>query len=84
MPVIARFHGIIIRMYFLQSEHNPPHIHVLYSEYAAAVGIENGQMLEGCLPPKVLSLVQEWIDLNEKRLLLMWKTQSFKKLPPLR
>ena len=27
MPVLSRFYGIIIRMYFLQSEHNPPHIH---------------------------------------------------------
>lgn len=30
MPVISRFYGIIIRMYFLQSEHNPPHIHAIY------------------------------------------------------
>lgn len=71
-------------MYFLQSEHDPPRIHALYSEYAAAVGIENGQILEGRLPPKVLSLVREWIDLNEKQLLIIWKTQCFKKLPPLR
>lgn len=83
MPVIVRFYGITIRMYFLQSEHNPPHIHVLYSEYAAAVEIESRQILEGNLPPKVLSLVREWIDLNKEQLLLMWKTQSFKKLPPL-
>lgn len=26
MPVLARFYGIVIRMYFLGSEHNPPHI----------------------------------------------------------
>ena len=24
VPVLSRFYGIIIRMYFLQSEHNPP------------------------------------------------------------
>ena len=29
MPVLSRFYGIIIRMYFQQAEHNPPHIHVL-------------------------------------------------------
>ncbi len=27
MPVLSRFYGIIIRMYFQQAEHNPPHIH---------------------------------------------------------
>lgn len=31
MPVISRFYGIIIRMYFLQKEHNPPHIHAIYN-----------------------------------------------------
>lgn len=25
MPVIARFYGILIKMYFLAGEHNPPH-----------------------------------------------------------
>lgn len=25
MPVLSRFYGIIIRMYFFQKEHNPPH-----------------------------------------------------------
>ena len=30
MPVLSRFYGIIIRMYFQQAEHNPPHIHALY------------------------------------------------------
>jgi hypothetical protein len=26
MPVISRFHGITIKMYLRQKEHNPPHI----------------------------------------------------------
>lgn len=25
VPIIAVFYGIVIRMYFQQSEHNPPH-----------------------------------------------------------
>lgn len=32
MPVIAKFYGIIIKMYFQQSEHNPPHFHAVYGE----------------------------------------------------
>ncbi len=27
MPVIARFYGIIIRMYFIQNEHGVAHFH---------------------------------------------------------
>lgn len=27
MPILSNFYGISIKMYFQQSEHNPPHIH---------------------------------------------------------
>ncbi|WP_300707009.1 DUF4160 domain-containing protein [uncultured Brachyspira sp.] len=40
MPVIARFYGMIIKMYFQQAEHNPPHFHVIYGEYAGVFDIE--------------------------------------------
>ena len=51
MPVLSRFYGIIIRMYFQQAEHNPPHIHALYGEDMAAIDIQTGEVLEGHLPP---------------------------------
>ena len=31
MPVISRFYGIVIKMYLRQKEHNPPHIHAIYT-----------------------------------------------------
>ncbi|MBQ1343851.1 MAG: DUF4160 domain-containing protein [Firmicutes bacterium] len=83
MPVLSRFYGIIIRMYFQQAEHNPPHIHALYGEDMAAVAIQTGEILEGHLPPKALSMVGEWVDLNRTELLQMWETQEFRPLPPL-
>ena len=64
MPVLARFYGIVIRMYFQQAEHNPPHIHALYGDDVAAIEIQTGSVLEGHLPPKALAMVREWIDLN--------------------
>ena len=33
MPEIARFYGLIIKMFFAAREHNPPHFHALYGEY---------------------------------------------------
>ncbi|MBR0473390.1 MAG: DUF4160 domain-containing protein [Erysipelotrichaceae bacterium] len=33
MPVLSRFYGITIRMYFQQAEHNPPHIHAIYINF---------------------------------------------------
>ena len=83
MPVLSRFYGIIIRMYFLQSEHNPPHIHAIYNEDVAAIDFMTGEIIEGDLPPKALSLVREWLSLNKDELKEIWTTQKFKKLPPL-
>lgn len=83
MPVIARFYGMVIKMYFQQSEHNLPHIHVLYGEYMAAMEIQTFAMLEGDLPARALSLVREWMKLHQAALMRMWSTQEFEKLPPL-
>jgi hypothetical protein len=58
MPEISRFLGIVIYMYF--NAHNPPHFHVEYNEYKAAVLIDSLGIMQGKLPPKVFSLVVEW------------------------
>lgn len=83
MLVISRFYGIIIRMYFIQNEHNPPHIHAIYGEDVAAIDIQNGNVLDGYLPPKAMSKVLEWIEMNKDELMGIWETQEFKKLEPL-
>ena len=66
MPVLSRFYGIIIRMYFLQSEHNPPHIHAIYGEDVAAIDIQTCKVIEGALPKKAMELVVEWIRFTKK------------------
>ena len=83
MPILSRFYGIVIRMYFQQAEHNPPHVHALYGDDMAEIVIQTGEVWEGHLPPKALSLVREWIELNRSDLLEMWETQEFKQLSPL-
>jgi len=83
LPVIARFYGMVIKMYFAQREHNSPHIHAVYGEDLGIIDIQTGKMLEGDLPPKALSMVQEWAATHKDDLLGMWNTQQFKELPPL-
>lgn len=82
MPVLSRFYGIVIRMYFFQNEHNPPHIHAIYNEDVAAIDFK-GNITDGYLPAKALSLVREWIELNKDALTDMWNTQDIRELPPL-
>ncbi len=83
MPVLARFYGISIKMYFLQDEHNPPHIHAIYNDDAAAIDFRTGAILDGYLPPKALAMVREWLSLHQEALQEIWSTQEFRKLPPL-
>lgn len=84
MPIISNFYGIIIKMYFQQSEHNPPHIHAIYGEHIGVINIQTGNLIEGDLPVKALSLIQEWTTKHKKELLDIWNTQHFKKIPPLK
>ena len=82
MPVLSRFYGIIIRMYFLQKEHNPPHIHAICGEYIGVFSLSDGVMFEGDLPLKEQSIVKKFVEQNKEKLLLMWKTQEYEVLPP--
>ena len=83
MPVLSRFYGIVIRMYFLQSEHNPPHIHAIDNEDVAAIDFMNGNVIEGHLPAKALGMVQEWINLHRNELKEIWDSQEFRRISPL-
>ena len=83
MPVISRFYGLIIKMYFQQAEHNPPHFHVLYGEYIGTFDIQTLKMTEGDLPQKAQEMVREWGEKYKKDLLEIWNTQKFVQLPPL-
>ena len=83
MPVISRFYGMIVKMFFLASEHNPPHIHVVYGEYVGVIDIRTLQMIQGDLPNKALKIVQEWTQIHQEELLKMWETQDIQPLPPI-
>ncbi len=81
MPVIARFYGILIKLYF--REHGVPHFHALYGEFNGVFEIETLKMIEGDLPQRAQKLVKEWASGYQEDLDRMWKTQEFKKLPGL-
>lgn len=83
MPVISKFYGIVIKIYFMQKEHNSPHLHAIYGEYMSAVNIETLEVIEGDLPEKALKLVKQWIIKNKEDIMDIWKTQNFKKIEPL-
>ena len=70
MPVISRFYGILIVMYF--NDHNPPHFHAKYSGDEALFNF-NGDLLEGKLSNRAVKFVKEWISYHQIELEENWE-----------
>lgn len=83
MPTLARFYGMIIRMYFLGSEHNPPHVHAIHGEDTAAIDITTGEIIGGGLPARAADMARAGIGVHRSELMEMWETQEFRKIGPL-
>ena len=85
MPEISRFFGIVITMYF--NDHGPPHFHVRYERHRAKVRIADSGVIDGALPPRVLSLVEEWARIHRGELERNWTdlatTGTFSRIEPL-
>jgi hypothetical protein len=81
LPEIARFYGIVIKLFF--GDHPPPHFHAIYGEYIALFNINSLEIIEGDLPLRARKLVTEWASRYQKELKTIWITREFKKLPPL-
>lgn len=73
MPVISMFHGIMIRMYTLDTQyHHLPHLHARFGEFEASLRLDDGEVLAGQLPRKQLRLVQAWMELHHDDLAANW------------
>lgn len=81
MPVLSRFCGITIKMYFRQSEHNPPHIHATYQDEVGLFSLEDGDMFEGDMQVKHQQKIKAFIKKYSENLFYMWETQQFNNLP---
>ncbi len=71
----------MISMYF--NEHNPPHFHIRYNEYRAVINIRTLNIMDGHLPARVRGLVEEWAEMNQQELIVMWESKDFHQLKPL-
>lgn len=78
MPVLCRFMGVTIFMFW--KDHNPPHFHARYGEYLAALDFE-GNVIMGNLPPRVLSMIQEWTSIHLEELKNNWVRMQTKQYP---
>ena len=78
MPIISKFLGILIMMYW--NDHLPPHFHAKYGEYEITVNIFNG-VVEGTFPKRALRHVLEWYELHKDELAEDWELCRQQEIP---
>jgi len=78
MPIISRFLGIVISMYW--DDHSPPHFHAKYGEYEITVTILTG-VVEGAFPRRALRHVLEWYELHRDELMDDWELCRRSEMP---
>jgi hypothetical protein len=53
MPTISMFYGVIVRMFFMDTQqHYLPHLHVEYQGVEAVVSIPDGEHYRRCVAAK--------------------------------
>ncbi|MCX7003106.1 MAG: DUF4160 domain-containing protein [bacterium] len=76
MPVICRFFGIVIYMYW--RDHMPAHFHAKYQDHEIAVEVDTGAVT-GHMGKKAIALIQEWRESHMLELQQNWELASLKK-----
>ena len=84
MPVVSRFFGIVVTMYY--NDHDPPHFHAWYQGAEGTIAILTGEVW-GHLPRRAVSLLQEWRTERRSELLANWQRarerRPLEPIPPL-
>ena len=79
MPMIARFYGIVIRMYV--NDHLPPHFHAVYGDFEARFQIGSGERMDSPFPRHASRLVEDWAELHRAELTRNWQLIESGELP---
>ena len=73
MPTICMFQGILIRMYWCDTDrHKTPHFHAYYQDDEAVFSLD-GEIISGSFPRKQSAYVKAWALLHEDELRANWQ-----------
>ena len=82
MPEIARFFGIIIRMYAeAGGPHHRPHFHAYYQDDVAIYSLDTIDLVAGTLPRSQQRFVEAWAELHREELVVNWERLQQGHLP---
>jgi Domain of unknown function (DUF4160) len=74
MPEIARFFGIIIRMFAEPAApHHRPHFHAYYQDGVGIFAIDTIELIGGSLPRRQQRFVEAWAEIHQSELLAGWE-----------
>lgn len=72
MPRISEFFGIVIYMYWMDTQkHKAPHFHARYRGKEAVFSLA-GELLNGNIGHRAQALVQEWCNESKEALRQAW------------
>jgi hypothetical protein len=77
MPIICRFFGIIIFIYW--KDHSPPHFHAKYQDQEITMDIKTGK-INGNISKKAIKLINEWRKKHIDELLNDWDLAESNKI----
>lgn len=73
MPEIARFFGIIIRMFAEPAApHHRPHLHAYYQGEVGIFAIDTIELIGGSLSQRQQRLVEAWAEIHQTELMAAW------------
>jgi hypothetical protein len=82
MPELARFFGIVIRMFAEpRAPHHRPHLHAYHHDHVGIFAVDTVEMIGGHLPQRQRRLVEAWAEIHQTELLLAWDRLQAGRLP---
>jgi hypothetical protein len=71
MPTIVKLGNIAIRMF--ADDHNPPHFHIVTSDYQALIALSSMSVIAGEMDRRSLDIALEWARQNKALLEQEWE-----------
>lgn len=73
MPELARFFGIVIRMFVeAGGQHHRAHFHAFYQVHTGVFAVDTLELLGGSLPVAQRRLVEAWAEIHRAELETDW------------
>ena len=71
--LVCKENGVAFEVRTREHNHATPHVHASYGSYSISISLENGEVLDGNLPPKQAKFAVNWVLKHKELLLGKWQ-----------